>query len=231
MIANDFDKVGHYDNAGKAYATVFSQAPAQCAATSSVSLLGLPQRWVLNKTKDGALSSTLNITTLDGTLLNAITTRSGMRSDIIIHQGQSTDSAALATARTHFFSFKVTLDGILGQKPDKEIPVKTRWWRGTTPQVTWQMTGRNEQRYDLEWKNANGRWKLMRRGAHGEDCVANWTVSFSSSRLSGEFDFEGEGVRKEMESAFPYVASISALALGKLMRDTLFSNAAIAISA
>ena len=46
-------------------------------------------------------------------------------------------------------------------------------------------------------------------------------MSFTCTRLSVEFEFVGADATGDLEEAFLYVASVSALAIAKLSRDTL----------
>ena len=197
-------------------------------ASSSISTPGLPQRWQLHKTKNGKLRSDLNISTEDGTIFNAVSTRLGWRSGVAIYQGQDKDSEYLATAKISTLSLLVSLPGLQSySSPD--IKMKSHWFKTLTPRVEWTMpVGADGNIEGFEWANPNGSWKLTRLGPHGAETVARWNVSFTSTRLSGEFEFLSAGATGELGEAFPYVASVSALAIAKLLRDTVQTYAGVA---
>ncbi|KAF2172551.1 hypothetical protein M409DRAFT_50229 [Zasmidium cellare ATCC 36951] len=180
---------------------------------------GLPAKWVLHKTKKGTFKSTLNITTPEGVLLNAISTHT-MHTGITIHSTSDQDSSPLVTCKTHVKDFKV-------QMPSQgiELKTKTHWWKSTLPRVEWEMpTEQGVQHF--EWESSYGSWKLTRRGETGEEeVVARWVCSFSSSRLSGEFEFMGPGADGRLGSTFQYIAAAIAMGIGKLTRDAAAANA------
>ena len=185
---------------------------------------GLPQQWFLHKTKGGMTRSNLNISAGDGIRLNAISTRVGLRSGVVIHQSQDRESLPLAVARIHNRYFTVALPGKEGADTLPELKLKIDSWKSKSPRVTWQMLVGTNGYYepeDFEWRGSNGSWKLIRHAQTGEEVVAVWNVNFTSTRLSGEFQFLKSGATGELGAAFTYVASVSALAIGKLLRDTL----------
>lgn len=197
-------------------------------AQSTITGSGLPRRWHLQKTKSGKLRSDLNISTEDGAVLNAVATRLGWRTGVAIYTGQDKDSDYLAIAKISTFSIVVSLPGLQANH-GQEIKMKSHWRKTVTPRVEWQMpVGGDGHLEGFEWVNSNGSWKLTRSSAKGDEVVARWSVSFSSIRLSGEFEFVGAGATGELGEAFPYVASISALAIAKLLRDTMQTYAGVA---
>lgn len=199
-----------------------------CKVPPKITRSGLPQRWHLQKTKTGKLRSDLNIGTEDGTILNAVATRLGLRSGVAIYQGQDKDSDYLATAKISTLSIVVSLPG-LEASHGQEIKMKSHWFKSVTPRVEWQMpVGADGHLEGFEWANSNGSWKLTRSTPNGNEIVARWNISFSSIRLSGEFEFIGAGATGELGMAFPYVASISALAIAKLLRDTVQTYSGVA---
>ena len=201
---------------------------AASKASSSISTSGLPRRWQLQKTKNGKLRSDLNISTEDGAILNAVSTRLGWRSGVAIYQGQDKDSEYLATAKISTLSFVVSLPGLQSYSgPD--IKIKSHWFKTLTPRVEWHMpVSKDGHGEGFAWANSNGSWKLTRFGSNGPEVVASWNVSFTSTRLSGEFEFRGAGATGELGEAFPYVASVSALTIAKLLRDTVQTYAGVA---
>ncbi|KAK4507795.1 hypothetical protein PRZ48_001530 [Zasmidium cellare] len=178
----------------------------------------LPPQWLLQKTKKSTFKSTLNIASPSGTLHNAVSTHT-MHTGITIHSTSDQDSPPLITCKTHMKDFKV-------QMPSQglEIKTKTHWWKSTLPRVEWDMmTDQGVQHF--EWASSYGSWKLMRRGEGGEEeVVARWVCSFSSSRLSGEFEFLGSGADGRFGGTFELVAAAVAMGIGKLTRDVAVAN-------
>lgn len=184
-----------------------------------------PTTWTIEKTKKGLLKSTLSIANSQGILLNAVSTHS-MHTGITIHSTSNQDSSPLITAKTHFKNFHV-------QMPSRGIDFKTKthWWK-TLPRVEWEMVTKQGVQH-FEWASSYGSWKLRRRGGGfgGEEVVARWNCSFTSTRLSGEFEFLGLGASGQLGETFRYVAAAIALAIGKLTRDASAANAGAFASA
>lgn len=126
-------------------------------------------------------------------------------------------------------SLDTEMNGHWGFPPHFEIVIPVEG--GKQERFEWRQTSSDDAK-DLGKKRAFGLVRIGGIGRKVEDSgeiVAVWSTDFYNKRLGGHFKFTGAGATGELGETFASCAIISAVVIGKVMREMLFAKAFSAV--